>query len=818
MVLCAFALNAGAAPFDLAGPTIEVTVTRGTKTLPIAQVPNLAPDDRLWIKADLPANQSAKYLLVAAFLSGATNPPPPEWFFRSKTWVRKEAQQGLRLVVPPDAQQVLLFLAPETGGDFGTLVDTVRGRPGAFVRASQDLNQAALDRSRLASYLASVHALDQSDPGRLQEAAPLLARSLAIKVDEKCLGRSVELQAPCLMQGQDSLILNDGHSTSIVEALTSGPTADLAMQASYTPQLSYGYYSPYISSVMDMARIFDSFRVAQYQYIPALSSPSGDELQLTLNTPPSFHNPKSVLVAALPAVEKAQLPPLHAVDPKQIYCAGKTSPVFPVEGAPLVFSSAFAHDMVLTLTGSDGKAIDLPAKADAERGGFVVDTSALGTATLGDSIHGRLHGYWGFDAYTGPLFQLVNARTQVWALAAGDEGSVIVGREDTVHLRTGSVSCMERVMLKDPAGKELKTEWKAVKPNEVELKLPLQESQPGAVTLLVSQYGASEPQPLQLQAFAEAGRREQFTIHAGDAQGLLKGSRLDEVAGLTLKGIQFVPAPPGPGQGTDEILMVAEPGSAAPGLKPDDVPKAKVALKDGRVFDVAVVIETPRPQVSLIAKNVQLSPANGISNIQLANQDELPQDATLTFSVRALSPTAFARDVRVEVATTDDALSATLSRANGGLILEDRAILVATLDPAKVFGSSAFGSLQFRVATSGATSDWQPLVKLVRLPVLKDLVCPATQDSACKLSGSDLFLVDSISSNVQFDHPVHVPDGFPGEALPVGRPTDGHLYVKLHDDPTVINTATLIAQQLSPTPGETARAAAAAAAPAAPSQ
>ena len=242
--------------------------------------------------------------------------------------------------MPEGAQQVLVFLAPETGGDFKTLMGAVRGRPGAFVRTSQDLNQAALDRSRLERYLAAMRALNDADPAKLAQAAPLLARSLAIKVDEKCLDRIPELQAPCLMQGQDSLILNDGHSTSIVEALTSGPGSDLAMEASYTPQLSYGYYSPYIASVLDIARILDSFHTAQYQYIPALASPHGDELPLTLNTAPSFHNPKSVLVVALPAVERAQLPPLHAVDPKEIYCASKTALVLPVEGAPLVFSTA----------------------------------------------------------------------------------------------------------------------------------------------------------------------------------------------------------------------------------------------------------------------------------------------------------------------------------------------------------------------------------------------------------------------------------------------------------------------------------------------
>jgi len=35
-------------------PNPRVTVTRGGKTLPISQVPNLVSGDRLWIKADLP--------------------------------------------------------------------------------------------------------------------------------------------------------------------------------------------------------------------------------------------------------------------------------------------------------------------------------------------------------------------------------------------------------------------------------------------------------------------------------------------------------------------------------------------------------------------------------------------------------------------------------------------------------------------------------------------------------------------------------------------------------------------------------------------
>ncbi len=84
--------QADTAPFDLAGPTLEVNITRGAKTLPLSAVPNLVAGDRLWIKADLPATQSAHYLMVAAFLSGSTNPPPETWFFSCKTWTDKCAQ------------------------------------------------------------------------------------------------------------------------------------------------------------------------------------------------------------------------------------------------------------------------------------------------------------------------------------------------------------------------------------------------------------------------------------------------------------------------------------------------------------------------------------------------------------------------------------------------------------------------------------------------------------------------------------------------------------------------------------------------------
>ncbi|MET0659135.1 MAG: hypothetical protein ABW110_13370, partial [Steroidobacteraceae bacterium] len=173
---CVYA--AGSAPFDLTGPAVEASVARGKTVLPIAEVPHLAVGDKLSIKADFPTTQSEHYLLIVAFLRGPTNPPPKNWFYSCEAWKRACAEKGLTVAVPDGAEQVLVFLAPETGGDFKTLITAVRGRPGAFVRASQDLNQATLDRSRLERYLSAIRRLNAANPGVLKDTTPLLARSL----------------------------------------------------------------------------------------------------------------------------------------------------------------------------------------------------------------------------------------------------------------------------------------------------------------------------------------------------------------------------------------------------------------------------------------------------------------------------------------------------------------------------------------------------------------------------------------------------------------------------------------------------------------
>ena len=168
--LASTGLYAAGPAFDLAGPKVDVRVKRGEVTLPIGETPNLMAGDRLWIHPDFPESQTTHYVLIVAFLRGATNPPPPEWFTRVETWSREAREEGVFVKVPEEAQQALIFLAPESGGDFSTLRKAVTNRPGTFVRAVQDLQAASWDRMRLDAYLAEVKETSQTDPNAAQGA------------------------------------------------------------------------------------------------------------------------------------------------------------------------------------------------------------------------------------------------------------------------------------------------------------------------------------------------------------------------------------------------------------------------------------------------------------------------------------------------------------------------------------------------------------------------------------------------------------------------------------------------------------------------
>ena len=786
-------LFAASAPFDLAGPRIEIRITRAGRTLPIAEVPNLQPGDEMWLHPDLPENESIHYLLIPVFLRGSLNPPPTDWFTKVETWRPNVRKSGVNIQVPQGANEALIFWAPETGGGFTTVRNAVRSRPGVFVRAAQDLYAADLTRSRLDAYIGAVKKIASTDPSDLKKRATPLSRTLYLKINEACFELPVDQQETCLIQDPSDVVLNDAQSQSMVTALTSGSAGDMINQISASTAMGGGAYSPYVGAVVDMVRIMGSMHTAQYAYIPALAVMDDDAMHLKLSSPPSFSNPKSVMVSSLPPVISVRFPLLRAVHPQDMLCLERPSLLLSVEGAPLVFSTSYAHDLVLHVQDASGRSMNLPASADAERGGFVVDAVALQATPLTGGVTGELRGEWGFDPWNGPKFVFTNSRPEDWTFPAGESNALTAADKLTVNLQAASVVCVQSVSVTTPEDTVVKADWKRNPPRLIAVNLPVKKSSEGLFKIAVAQYGQSKPDSVAVHVYPPSAVITGLVVHAGDSEGELTGSRLDEVTSIAMGGVVFHPGKLHH-SGTEEHLRLTTTtnttGSAV--LAAGAFVTAQVHLKDGRVLDIPVTIAPSRPQVQLMSKSVAVNPSGSTALIHLGNDGDLPQYGRLNFFLKSIAPLDFPRDEKIEVAAVDGGFSTMLSLADASLTLQDAQTVLAVLDPAKAFGPSAFGKLQFRPVTSaGVNGDWQPLTNLVRLPSLKDVHCPANPLKPCTLTGDNLFLIDSVSNTHEFTHPMIVPMGFAGMTMQVPRPIGTTLYLKLRDDPATVDLVAL---------------------------
>jgi hypothetical protein len=774
--------------FDLAGPSVDVKVQRAGTTLPIAEVANLAAGDRLWVHPDLPDSQSARYLLIIAFLRGSTNPPPDRWFIRAETWDKQVHEEGMSVIVPPGAEQAVIFLAPQNAGDFATVKAAVQGRPGTFVRAIQDLQQASFDRMRLERYLGEIKSTSDTNPGELQQRSTLLARSLQMKLDVRCFEKLPEQQAACLTQNSDQLVLDDASSRSMLAQLASGDTATLMNQISYSRLAGGGAYSAYVGAIVDFARIMGSLHSPHYQYIPALALAHEDSLSLKLNNPPSFRKPKSVLVVALPTIQKAVMPPVRAMQPNEHFCAEHPNLVLPADGAPLVFATALAHDLSLHVTDQAGHSAELPIVADPGRGGFVVQGSISSIANFTNDVVGTVHGLWGFSAFQGPRYNLEVSHPQSWTVPPSDTNALIVGRKDSVHVTGEDLACVSNITLRTADGRKRKLDWQVTKPGVLDVQLPLQDVDPGTVWIDVDQFGLPKPDAIPLHAYAEAPAFDSFTLSAGDAEGTLTGKRLDEVSQFEVEGIRFNPGRLERRNDHDELRLKTAQDTGA--LPPKKI-SASVTLDDGRSIVVQASILPPRPSVALISKGVQTDDGSA-SPVRLGSDDDLPTTGRIVFFLKSIRPEKLSRDEQIEVASDDDSFHTILSLADGSLVLQDAQTALGILDPQKAFGASAFGPLRFRaISHDGRFGDWQHLGTLVRMPTLKEVRCPSSEPKTCYLEGANLFLLAAVATNPDFDPSTEVPDGFTGQALAIARSRTGTVYLKLRDDPAGTNTANL---------------------------
>jgi hypothetical protein len=187
---------------------------------------------------------------------------------------------------------------------------------------------------------------------------------------------------------------------------------------------------------------------------------------------------------------------------------------------------------------------------------------------------------------------------------------------------------------------------------------------------------------------------------------------------LVLNDLTFTPTPQADGvPATERTFLSLPPNFNPPQLHPGE-------HSAGSLSKTAAPSPCPSlyPRRALVTLLSVHQPSE--DSIHLADQNDLPADQQLTFSLKSSQP--FPRTAAIEIANTDESLHTSLSVPSGSLILQNPHTLLATLDPLKAFGTSAFGPLRLRpVMPDGTAGDWLPLVTLVRLPTLKDLHCPA---------------------------------------------------------------------------------------------
>jgi hypothetical protein len=181
-------------------------------------------------------------------------------------------------------------------------------------------------------------------------------------------------------------------------------------------------------------------------------------MNLKLNSPPSFYNPKSVIVIALPPIEPQHTPHLHLEDPDEVLCLANPSMALPFRGTPTLFSTGFSHDLALVF-GSERSAVRIALTPDAYDGGLIpanpisaglLDRFETKGADGSTTVQGRLEDYWGFEKLNGPSMTFQYSPGDEWKLVRTK--AVMAGEDGETTLKARGSACVHKITVIDSNG------------------------------------------------------------------------------------------------------------------------------------------------------------------------------------------------------------------------------------------------------------------------------------------------------------------------------------------------------------------------------
>ena len=227
--------------------------------------------------------------------------------------------------------------------------------------------------------------------------------------------------------------------------------------------------------------------------------------------------------------------------------------------------------------------MDLPATANAESGGFVVDARALQGTSVNGTVTGQLRGEWGFDPWNGPDFAFTNSRPQEWTFAAGETNAVTAADKISLHLQADSVVCVQGVMVDTPQGKMEKTTITRTPPRLMEVNLPMTKTSQGVYTLMVTEYGQAKPEKVPVHVYPPSAEVNALILHAGDDEAVMTGTHLQEVTTVDMSGTIFHAGTLKHTSTEDKLQLKTSTNLAGSKVFVEDATiTAHVHLKDGR--------------------------------------------------------------------------------------------------------------------------------------------------------------------------------------------------------------------------------------------
>ena len=155
--------------------------------------------------------------------------------------------------------------------------------------ASQDLNEASFEQSRIERYVQALQRVRPNSPADLLDHSRKLAATLNLKPNDACFKQPADEQMSCLRQSGTAILMDDGHGQTLAQMITNGDTSNLIGAMQGTPVVANtgaAAYSAYVGTVLDLVRLMTGLHTAHFQYIPAIAFPSEDALNLRLNAAP----------------------------------------------------------------------------------------------------------------------------------------------------------------------------------------------------------------------------------------------------------------------------------------------------------------------------------------------------------------------------------------------------------------------------------------------------------------------------------------------------------------------------------------------------